>query len=107
MVSVADKADFDAVRCEPRRRAKANHPMTGRKRSDDIKTGVESLPRDEPGGYLFTAQAVSGIEVARAWFRLWYGTWEPVPRYRRPFIGSKRSPGWREREPQVAETTRG
>jgi hypothetical protein len=39
--------------------------MTGRKRSDGIKTGVESLPRDEPGGNLLTA----------------HGTWEPAPRY--------------------------
>jgi len=70
------------VRCEPRRRAKANHAMTGRKRIDDIKTGVESLPWDEFGVNLFTARAVSGLKVARARFRLWYGTWEPVSRYR-------------------------
>jgi hypothetical protein len=45
------------------------------------------LPRDEPGGYLLTDQVVSGVEVARAWLRLWCGTWEPGPRYRiRPFI---------------------
>lgn len=52
--------------------------MTCRKRIDDIETGVESLLRDGPGGYLFTAQAVSGIKAARAQFRLWCGTWEPV-----------------------------
>ena len=78
VVSVAEKADHESVRCEPRRRAKANHLMTCRKRMDDIETGRESLPRDEPGGYLFTAQAVSGIKVARARLRLWHGTWEPV-----------------------------
>jgi hypothetical protein len=55
--------------------------MTGRKRSDGIKTGVESLPRDEPGGNLLTAQAVPGLKVARARSRLWHGTWEPAPRY--------------------------
>jgi group II intron reverse transcriptase/maturase len=61
---------------------KRTSPMTGRKRIDDIKTGVESLPRDELGGNLLTARVVSGLKVARARFRLWYGTWEPAPRYR-------------------------
>ena len=82
MVSVADTAGCQPVRWEPRRRAKANHAMTGRKRSDDIKTGIESLSRDELGGNLLTARAVSGLKVARARFRLWCGTWEPAPRYR-------------------------
>jgi hypothetical protein len=107
VVSVAEKAGFEPVRYEPRRRAEANHPMTGRKRSGDIKSGVESLPRDEPGGNLFTAQAVSGLKVARAWFGLWHETCEPVPRYRRAVHWAKSPPGWRERELQVAETTRG
>ena len=39
------------------------------------------MSRDEPGGYLLTDQVVSGVEVARAWFRLWCGTWEPASRY--------------------------
>ena len=47
-----------------------------RKRSDDIETGVQLLPRDEPGGYLPTALVVSGTKVARARFRHWCGTWE-------------------------------
>jgi len=81
VVSVAEKAGCEPVRCEPRRRAKANHSMTGRKRSGDIKSGVESLPRYESGRHLFTAQAVSGLKVARARFRLWHGTCEPVSRY--------------------------
>jgi len=79
-------AGCQPVRCEPRRRAKANQPMTGRKRIDGIETGVESLPRDEPGGNLLTAQAVPGLKVARARFRLWCGTWEPAARYSRPFV---------------------
>lgn len=91
----------ERVRCEPRRRAKANQPMTGRKRTDDIKTGVESLPRDELGGNLSTARAVSGLKVARARFRLWCGTWEPALRYR------PAGDGRRERDPQAAETVRG
>jgi hypothetical protein len=35
-------------------------------------------PRDEPGGCLLIGQAVSGMEVARAWSWLLCGTWEPV-----------------------------
>src|SRR5712692_3625278 len=58
------------------RKANASEPlMTCRKRSDDIKTEEESLPREEPGGNLSTAQAVSGMKVARAWLRLLGGTW--------------------------------
>lgn len=91
----------ERVRCEPRRRARANQPMTGRKRIDDIKTGVESLPRDELGGNLLTARVVSGLKVARARLRLWCGTWEPVPRHR-PVLRDRR-----ERDPQAAETARG
>ena len=96
-----ETAGSQPVRCEPRRRAKANQPMTGRKRSDGIETGVESLPRDEPGGNLLTAQVVPGLKVARARFRLWCGTWEPALRYR-PTVD-----GRRERAPQAAETARG
>jgi hypothetical protein len=51
--------------------------MKCRKVSDGAKTEVCFYPRDEPGGDLFTAQAVPGIEVARAWLRLCCGTWEP------------------------------
>ena len=40
------------------------------KRSTDIKTGVARLSRDKSGGDLLTAQVVSGLKVARAWFRL-------------------------------------
>ena len=49
-----------------------------RKAFDDIKTGGLLLSRDELGGYLLIAQAVSGMYAARAWVRLLYGTWEPV-----------------------------
>jgi hypothetical protein len=49
-----------------------------RKRSDVVETGVQSLPRDEPGGCLLVGQAVTGVEVARAWFRRWHRRWEPV-----------------------------
>jgi RNA-directed DNA polymerase len=70
-----------APRVRQVRAEKANESkplMTCRKRIDDIETGRESFFRDEPGGYLPTAQAVSGIKAARAQFRLWCGTCEPV-----------------------------
>ena len=102
------KGGLEPVRCEPRRRAEANHPMTGRKRIDGIKSGVESLPRDEPGGYLPTAQAVPGLKVARARFRLWHGTCEPASRYRPavhwtcgPPAGESETPKWQK--PRGAE----
>jgi hypothetical protein len=47
-----------------------------RKRSDDIKTGVQLLPWDESGGCLLIGQVVSGMKVARVRFRLQCGTWE-------------------------------
>jgi hypothetical protein len=81
--------------------------MTCRKFSDDIKTGGAIHLRDEPGGDLSTAQAVSGIKVARAWSGRWQGTWEPVAS-----IASSRSlgllqpHGCREGERQGAETPR-
>jgi hypothetical protein len=58
--------------------------MTCRKTSDDIETGAWSGPREEPGGNLLTAQAVSGMKAARAWSRLRCGTWEPVAPRRLP-----------------------
>jgi hypothetical protein len=37
------------------------------------------LPWDEPGeGLHFLARWVSGVKVARARFRRWCGTWEPL-----------------------------
>src|SRR6266545_5143742 len=44
VVSVTEKAGSQPVRCEPRRRAEANHSMTRRKRRDDIKTGGSRCP---------------------------------------------------------------
>ena len=81
--------------------------MKCRKRNDDIKTGVVSLPQDEPGGYLPTDQVVSGMKAARAWFGLWHEAWEPGPRYCPAVHLTCWSSGWRERDLQVAETTRG
>ena len=77
--------------------------MKCRKRSDGIETGVQLLPREEPGGYLFTALVVSGIKVARARFRRWCGTWERLA----PILSTGCWAGRREGEPQAAETVRG
>ena len=44
----------------------------------DVETGDALEPRDESGGSLLTAQMASGVEVARAWFRLLHGTWKLV-----------------------------
>ena len=78
VVSVAEKARCQRVRCGSRRRAQSEPLMKCRKRIDDIETGVELLLRDEPGGCLLTGQVVSGMKVARAWSGLWCGTLEPV-----------------------------
>jgi hypothetical protein len=78
VLSVAETARCQRVRCGSRRRAKAIPLMRRRKRIGDIKTGVESLPREEPGGCLLIGQVVSGVKVARAWSGLWCGTGEPV-----------------------------
>src|SRR5437867_12452674 len=80
--------------------------MTCRKRIDGIETEENRYLGKQPEGNLPTAQVVSGMEVARAWLRLWCKTWEPV--------ASKAAVGLGERparpskgEPQAAETARG
>ena len=72
----------------------------------DIETGSGSLARDEPGGYLSTAQVVSGMEAARARLRLWCGTWEPVA----PIVTAVHwacGPPGREREDPEPQERRG
>ena len=68
----------ECVRYDPMKASESEPLKTRRKVLDDIKTRLCALAWDEPGGDLFTAQAVSGVEVARARVRLLYGTWEPV-----------------------------
>ena len=106
VLSVAEKAGGQPVRCEPRRRAKANHSMTRRKRRDDIETGESRCSgRSLVGACLLTR-------------------WCPASRWREFGSGSgtergnlvpdtgpavqlgEEPPGWRERDLQVAETTR-
>ena len=81
--------------------------MTCRKRIDDIKTEGESFLRDEPGGNLPTAQAVSGIKAARAQLRLWCGTCEPVAPSPTAVHWTTTVPRPREGGPQAAGTARG
>ncbi len=63
--------------------------MTCRKRMNDVKTGVESLLRDQRWGDPLTASVASGMKVARVRFGLEHGTWEPVASMRRE------KPKWR------------
>jgi hypothetical protein len=81
--------------------------MTCRKRIDDIETGRESFSRDEPGGDLLTAQAVSGIKAARAQLRLWCGTCEPVALPPPAVHWTTTVPRPQEGGPQAAATARG
>jgi hypothetical protein len=86
VVSVAEKAHV--MRQVGAGKANVSEPLLKRrKRSGVIKTGVQSLPRDEPGGCLLTGQVVTGVKVARARFRHQYGTWEPVAPMPRPGVG--------------------
>ena len=102
MVSVTEKAYL--IRQVRTEKANVSEPLLKcRKRSDDIRTGVQLLPRDESGGYLSTALVVSGMKVARARFRLQCGTWERLA----PIESVVCWTGRREGEPQAAETARG
>jgi hypothetical protein len=74
-----------------------------RKRRGVIETGVQSLPRDEPGGCLLIGQVVTGVKVARARFRLRHGTWEPVA----PLVPVGCWTGRPKGVPQAADTVRG
>ena len=61
------------------KKANVSEPlMTCRKRSNGIETEESRYLGKQPGGNLPIAQAVPGMEVARAWLRLWCETWEPV-----------------------------
>src|SRR4051794_29198000 len=71
--------------------------MTCRKRRDDVKTGVESLSRDQRGGDPLTARAASGIKVARVRSWLERGTWEPVASMLRE------EPKWKPHEGQSTD----
>jgi hypothetical protein len=102
VVSVAEKAHV--MRQVRAGKANVSEPLLKRrKRSGVIKTRVQSLPWDEPGGCLLTGQVVTGAEVARARFRRWHGTWEPAA----PMVLARCWAGQPEGVPQAAETARG
>ena len=78
--------------------------MKCRKLIDDIETGDAFGLRDEPGGGLLIGQAVSGMEVARAWSGLLDGTCKPVVSRPRSASGAVLACGrWWKRVSQVAE----
>src|ERR1700733_6557421 len=96
---------YERVRCDATKANESKPQMKCRNALDDIKTEFYLLTRDEPGRCLLMGQAVSGMNAARAWVGLLHGTWEPALRY-----GDQRNGlrvYWsRERDVQVAETTR-
>ena len=59
---------------------------------NDVKTGVESLLRDQRWGDPLTASVASGMKVARVRSGLEHGTWEPVASMPRE------EPKWRSHE---------
>ncbi len=80
--------------------------MTCRNSMDDIKTEESRYLGISLGEDLLTAQAVYGMEVARAWLRLWYETWEPVAL--KAAVGLGERPARPSKgESQAAETARG
>lgn len=98
-MNVRGKAVVRGGRCEPRRRTRVNHRRRVVK-PGDIRTGALMLSWDKPEGNLFTALAVSGMKVARAWFGLCSGTGELLGVTRVPVDWCGCSPGGR----QVANT---
>jgi hypothetical protein len=96
---------FERVRYDPMKANESKPQVTCRNASDDIKTELEPLARDEPGGRLLIDQVVSGMYAARAWVRLLHRTWEPVVSWDDQLVASGlrlvvpgRAPSGRNRE---------
>ncbi len=53
--------------------------MKRRKALNGIRTRLYALAWERLGGYLLTAQVVSGVKVARAWSWVLHGTCEADP----------------------------
>ena len=95
VLSVAEKACCQRVRCGSRRRAKAIPPLKCRKRIGDIQNRGRVVapgrawrePADWPGG-------CPAWMVARAWSGLLCGTREPVAPMGRPASGAVLACGW-------------
>ena len=60
-----------------------------------------------PGVACIAARVVSGMEVARAWSRLWHGTWEPVVPIASAVHWTEMVPRPQEGELQAETTVRG
>jgi len=58
------------------------------------------------GATCIAARAVSGMEAARAWSRLWCGTWEPVVPIATAVHWTETVPRSQEGEPQAETTAR-
>jgi hypothetical protein len=102
VVSVAEKAHW--MRQVGAGKANVSEPLLKRrKRIGVIETRVQSLPWEEPGGCLLTGQVVTGVKVARARFRHWHGTCEPVAL----LVLAGCWAGQPKGAPQAAETARG
>lgn len=82
VLSVAETARRRARQVWITKASESEPPLKCRKRIDGIKTGVESLPREESGGSLLTGQAVSGMNggASVVWALVWNGgTCCPAP----------------------------
>jgi len=101
--SVCGKGTLKACQVRAEKANESEPLLTCRKRTDGIETGVQLLPRDEPGGNLLTGQVMLGTKAARVRLRRWHGTWEPVAPARPGACWSSR----RKEVPQAAETARG
>ena len=75
--------------------------MRCRNHRDDVETGDHERRQEKPKGNLVTAWVTSGIEVARTWFRLLCGTWEPVV----PMVREK--PKWRTHQGESTDAEHG
>ena len=90
------------------RKASASEPlMTCREDLPTSKPGLAQWPGMSPGATCIAARAMSGMEAARAWTRLWHGTWEPVVPTLTAVNWTDLVPRSREGEPQVSKRARG
>jgi hypothetical protein len=71
------------------------------------KPGFAHRPGSSPGAACIVARAVSGTEAARAWSRLWHGTWEPVASTLTAVKWTEMVPRSQEGEPQAQKPARG
>ena len=89
------------------RKASESEPlMTCREDRPTSKPGQSDRSGMSSGATCSAARAVSGMEAARAWSRLRYGTWEPVVPIATAVHWTKTVPRSQEGEPQAETTAR-